>query len=112
SEYNPELTIDASIIELTTKEIEQLIQVVDLVLDTTYNFEILMIINDTAIKYHVPWIFGSCVCSYGMSYTIIPGETPCLHCMLGKIPIGSQTCDTADSIQPAVNQDIVHQTTE
>src|SRR5699024_3911374 len=30
----------------------------------------------------------------------------------GKIPIGSQTCDTAGIIQPAVSQVVVHQTTE
>src|SRR5699024_11828457 len=87
-------------------------QRLDLVLNATNNFDIRIIINDTAIKYHVPWIFGSCVGSYGMSYTIIPGETPCLHCMLGKIPIGSQTCDTAGIIQPAVSQVVVHQITE
>lgn len=111
-EINSEVIIDASIMDVTPKEMEQLIQGVDLVLDATDNFDIRMIINDTAIKYHVPWIFGSCVGSYGMSYTIIPGETPCLHCMLGKIPIGSQTCDTAGIIQPAVSQVVVHQTTE
>src|SRR5699024_12772302 len=78
----------------------------------TVNFEIRKIINVTAIKYHLPLLFGSCVGSYGMSYTIIPGETPCLHCMLGKIPICSQTCDTAGIIQPAVSQVVVHQITE
>src|SRR5699024_11630314 len=81
-EINSEVTIDASIMDVTPKEMEQLIQGVDLVLDATDNFDIRMIINDTAINYHVPWIFGSCVGSYGMSYTIIPSETPCLHCML------------------------------
>src|SRR5699024_12137740 len=103
--------IDASIMDVTPKEMEQLIQGVDLVLDATDNFDIRMIINDTAIKYHVPWIFGSCVGSYGMSYTIIPGETPCLHCMLGKIQIGSHTCDTAGIIQPAVSKVVDHHTT-
>src|SRR5699024_7899997 len=93
-EINSEVIIDASIMDVTPREMEQLIQGVDVVLHATDKFDIPMIINHTAIKYHLPWIFGSCVGSSGMSYTIIPGETPCLHCMLGKIPISSQTCDT------------------
>src|SRR5699024_10454441 len=111
-EINSEVTIDASIMDVTPKEMEQLIQGVDLVLDATDNFDIRMIINDTAIKEHLSWLFGSCVGCYGLSYTILPGETPCLHCMLRTIPIGSQSCDTAGIIQPAVSQVVVHQTTE
>lgn len=111
-EINSEVKIHAEILDVTPKEMEQLTHNVDLILDATDNFDIRMIMNDTAIKYQVPWIFGSCVGSYGMSYTIIPGETPCLHCLLGKIPVGGQTCDTAGIIQPAVSQVVVHQTTE
>src|SRR5699024_11894594 len=59
-EINSEVTIDASIMDVTPKEMEQLIQGADLVLDATDNFDIRMIINDTAIKYPVACIFGSC----------------------------------------------------
>ena len=37
-----------------------------------------------------------------MSYTIIPQETPCLHCMLKNIPVTGVTCDTAGIISPTV----------
>src|SRR5699024_2587905 len=103
-EINSEVTIDASIMDVTPKAMELLSQGGHVVLDATDNFDLRMIINDTAVKYRVPWIFGSCVGSSGMSYTIIPSETPCLHCMIGKIPIGSQTCVTAGIIQPAASQ--------
>src|SRR5699024_5265761 len=75
---NSEVEIEAHIMDVTPIELEQLIDGVDLILDATDNFDIRMMMNDVAQKYKIPWIFGSCVGSYGMSYTIIPDKTPCL----------------------------------
>src|SRR5699024_5702982 len=89
-----------------------LVKDVDLILDATDNFDIRMLINDISQKYRVPWIYGSCVGSYGISFTIIPGETPCLHCLMESVPIGGLTCDTAGIINPAVGMVVVYQTAE
>lgn len=109
---NSEIDIEAHVVDVTPEEFEQLIVGVDLILDATDNFDIRMIINDMSQKHGIPWIYGSCLGSYGMSYTIIPGETPCLHCLLETVPVGGQTCDTAGIISPAASQVVVHQTTE
>ncbi|GAA3330256.1 hypothetical protein GCM10020331_082080 [Ectobacillus funiculus] len=63
-------------------------------------------------KYNIPWIYGACVGSYGLTYTILPGETPCLSCLLESIPLGIATCDTAGIISPAVSMVVSHQVTE
>ncbi|WP_198284217.1 ThiF family adenylyltransferase, partial [Bacillus cereus] len=60
------------------------------------------VINDLSQKYDIPWIYGSCVGGYGMSYTIIPKKTPCLHCVLKSVPVTGTTCDTVGIISPAV----------
>ena len=109
---NSEVEINARIADMGPEELEDIVPEVDLILDATDNFDIRMIINDAAIKYNVPWIYGSCVGSYGMSYTILPGKTPCLHCLMGEIPVGGPTCDTAGIIHPAAAQVVVHQTAE
>lgn len=109
---NSEIDIKAHVIDVTPEELEQLISGVDLILDGTDNFDIRMMMNDISQKYRIPWIYGSVVGSYGMSYTIIPGETPCLHCLLETVPVGGQTCDTAGVISPAASQVVIHQTTE
>lgn len=111
-EVNSEIDIYAHIADVTPEEIEELIEGVDVILDATDNFDIRMIINDAAQKYQIPWIYGSCVSSYGMSYTVIPNETPCLHCLMEEIPVGGDTCDTAGIIYPAASQVVVHQTAE
>lgn len=110
---NTDTEIDAKIMDVTPIELENLVHNhVDLILDATDNFDIRMMINDISQKYQIPWIYGSCVGSYGMSFTIIPKETPCLHCLMENVPIGGPTCDTAGIIQPAASQVVVHQTSE
>ncbi|SDM82604.1 thiazole biosynthesis adenylyltransferase ThiF [Sediminibacillus halophilus] len=109
---NSSVTIEAMVLDVSVEEIEQLIDRVDLIIDATDNFEIRLIINDIAQKYRIPWICGACVGSYGISYTILPGETPCLHCLLETVPMGGVTCDTAGIISPAVQMVVAYQTTE
>lgn len=111
-EMNSEVEINAHIADVDPEVLEKLVPGVDLLLDATDNFDIRMMMNDIAMKYDIPWIYGSCVGSYGMSYTILPKETPCLNCLLGKIPIGGPTCDTAGIIHPTASQVVVHQTAE
>lgn len=84
----------------------------DLFIDALDNFETRMMINDASQKYNIPWIYGACVSSYGLSYTILPGQTPCLHCILGAVPGGGDTCDTVGVISPAVQLVASYQTAE
>ncbi len=98
--------------DVQREELESLIEGVDVVLDGTDNFDTRMLVNDVCQKHSVPWIYGGCVGSHGMSYTIIPQETPCLQCLLQSVPIGGATCETAGVISPAVQMVTAHQVTE
>jgi sulfur carrier protein ThiS adenylyltransferase len=112
SQINAEVEIQAHVLDMGIEEAEQLISGIDLIMDATDNFETRLLINDLAQKYHVPWIYGACVGSYGISYTILPGDGPCLNCLLDKIPANGQTCDTAGIISPAVQMVTAYQTAE
>lgn len=83
-----------------------------IIIDSTDNFDVRMIINDVSQKYNVPWIYGACVGSYGLSYVILPHETPCFRCLLEHVPFGVATCDTAGIISPVVHMVVAHQTAE
>ncbi|MFD2923321.1 thiazole biosynthesis adenylyltransferase ThiF [Halobacillus naozhouensis] len=111
-QINSDVSITELIMDVQREELEELFQAADLVLDATDNFETRMMINDVSQLYHVPWIYGGCVGSYGLSYTIIPGQTPCLHCLLETVPLGGATCDTVGVISPAVHMVTAHQVTE
>ncbi|MFX3623621.1 MAG: thiazole biosynthesis adenylyltransferase ThiF [Ectobacillus sp.] len=109
---NSDVTIRVYVKDMMARELEQLIKDVDVIVDATDNFETRFIINDISQKYKIPWIYGACVGSYGLSYTIVPGQTPCLSCLLQNVPLGEATCDTAGIISPAVSMVVAHQVAE
>ncbi|MED3624995.1 thiazole biosynthesis adenylyltransferase ThiF [Neobacillus thermocopriae] len=109
---NSDVEIRALIDDAIPEVLEELISDVNVMIDATDNFETRMIINDISQKYNVPWIYGACVGSFGMSFSIIPGKTPCLNCLLRTIPLQGMTCDTGGIISPTVQMVISHQTAE
>ncbi|WP_152393096.1 ThiF family adenylyltransferase [Paenibacillus guangzhouensis] len=104
--------IDAYVLDARGEDLERLIGDVDLIMDACDNFETRFILNDLAVKYRIPWIYGACSGSYGLSYTILPGVTPCLRCMMDLIPGSGDSCDTDGIIVPAVQMVVAHQTAE
>ncbi|MGG5254086.1 thiazole biosynthesis adenylyltransferase ThiF [Neobacillus sp. SM06] len=109
---NSSVLIEAVIADAAVLELEEWAKQVDLIIDATDNFETRMIINDVAQKHNVPWIYGACVGSYGITYTIIPEKTPCLSCLIETVPLGGATCDTAGIISPAVQMVVSYQISE
>ncbi|GMG76503.1 molybdopterin-synthase adenylyltransferase MoeB [Bacillus megaterium] len=111
-QINTEVKIEALVMDAQPANLESIVQTADLIIDATDNFDIRFILNDLSHKYEVPWIYGSCVGSYGTTYTVIPNVTPCLHCILKKMPVGGATCETAGIISPAVQIVAAYQITE
>jgi len=109
---NSDVEVRAIIGDATPEMMEELVIGIDLMMDATDNFETRMMMNDISQKYNIPWIYGACVGSFGMSFSIIPGKTPCLNCLLRTIPLQGMTCDTGGIISPAVQMVIAHQTAE
>ncbi|MBB6454036.1 adenylyltransferase/sulfurtransferase [Salirhabdus euzebyi] len=112
NKINSEVEIEALVMDVDPTNLVPLLRDVDVALDATDNFTIRFIMNDLYQKYDIPWIFGSCVGSVGMSYTILPGESPCLSCLLQAAPMSGATCDSVGIISPAVQMVAAHQTTE
>ncbi|UJL46709.1 ThiF family adenylyltransferase [Virgibacillus sp. NKC19-16] len=111
-DINSSVKVEAHVMDATSQSLIPLLKNVDLVIDATDNFDIRFLMNDLLQKLAIPWIFGSCVSSTGMSYTILPKETPCLQCLLDRIPVSGATCDSVGIISPAVQMVVAHQSTE
>ncbi|MCE4049747.1 MULTISPECIES: ThiF family adenylyltransferase [Bacillaceae] len=111
-EINSSAAVTGVVAEATKELLEQYLIDADVLIDATDNFETRMLLNDLAVYHHIPWIYGACVGSSGMSFTIIPEETPCLNCLLQKLPVQGMTCDTVGIIAPAVQMVVTHQVTE
>ncbi|MBM7583976.1 adenylyltransferase/sulfurtransferase [Bacillus pakistanensis] len=111
-QINSEVEIETLVMDVRHDNLENLLSNVDMIIDGTDNFDIRFILNDLSHKHNIPWVYGSCVGSYGATYTVIPGRTPCLNCILKRVPAGGATCDTAGIISPAVQIVSAYQVTE
>lgn len=102
---NREVRLEPLALDLHAGNAKEVTEDVDLILDATDNFETRYLLNDAAVWRGIPWIYAACVGSYGMTFTIVPGRTGCLRCVIPDIPPpgSSPTCDTAGVIAPAVS---------
>ena len=102
---NSDITIQAEVCDVDHTNIERLVQDADCICDGTDNFETRFLINDASHAFSVPWVYGGCVGAEGQQMTVLPGETPCLRCLMGEVPPPgtSPTCDTVGVLSPIVN---------
>ncbi len=99
---NSEVSYEARTVDVNSMNVLDLLSGVDVILDATDNLETRFLINEAAIKTNVPWIYGGCAGSVGMTYVIIPGNTACLSCFAQRIQ-GSgalENCGTVGVISP------------
>jgi len=97
AKINSRIEIDAVVADVDHTNILRLLSGVDCLVDGTDNFETRFLLNDAAVKLGIPWIYGGCLGAEGQTLTIVPGETPCLRCLMPDPPPpgSSPTCDSA-----------------
>jgi molybdopterin-synthase adenylyltransferase len=102
--FNSLVQVEGLVEDVNAASIERLLAGYDLIVDATDNFDARFLINDYAVKNGMPWIYGACVGSYGLTFPILPGETACLRCIFESAPPAgvSPSCDTAGVIGPIV----------
>ena len=108
---NSTAQVEGIVADLTPDNARDLLADSPLILDGTDNFETRLLLNDAAIALNIPWIYTAAVASTGVTMTIIPGETPCLACLLESAnptledaaTNNDATCDTAGILSAAVN---------
>jgi molybdopterin-synthase adenylyltransferase len=99
---NSEVVVEPAANDLSPDLVGRLLDDVTLVLDGTDNFETRYLINDYCVRTGKPWVYSAVVATYGVSMTVVPGQTPCLRCLFpAPPPAGTvETCDTAGVIGP------------
>jgi adenylyltransferase/sulfurtransferase len=101
---NSSVEIEPVVTDLDHTNVISLVEDADLILDGTDNFETRYLINDAAVKLGKPWVYGGVIGGEGQTMTIIPGQTPCLRCLIETAPPPGMTptCETAGVLGPAV----------
>jgi molybdopterin/thiamine biosynthesis adenylyltransferase len=102
---NSEVQVEGIVADLSPRNAVELLSGFPLILDGTDNFETRFLINDLAVKTGTPWIYAAAVASYGVSMTVLPGQSACLSCLLDSAAgLGlEETCDTIGVLGPIVN---------
>ncbi|MEM7228962.1 MAG: ThiF family adenylyltransferase [Planctomycetota bacterium] len=120
---NDNVTIDAYADDFNALNAERYLKGADLLLDGLDNFETRYLLNDLAVKHHLPYVYGGAVGTTGMSMVILPHSTaakpswsghigwrpgqstPCLRCLFPEAPPpgSTPTCDTAGVLGPVVS---------
>jgi len=101
---NSQVIVEPVVADLNPGNVEALCEGVQVIVDGTDNFETRFLINDAAVKHGIPWVYGGCLGAEGQTLTILPGETPCLRCLMDECPPPGAvpTCDTAGILGPIV----------
>ena len=101
---NAQVQIEEHVLDVNADTVEDLIAGADVVLDGADNFEVRYLLNEACVKGGVPWVYGGVLGTYGLTAAILPGETPCLRCLLGPMPPpgATPTCETAGVLGAAV----------
>jgi adenylyltransferase/sulfurtransferase len=103
-QINSLVEIVAHVVDVNADTVEGLISEADVVMDGADNFELRYLVNEACVKQGTPWVYGGVLGTYGLTAAILPGETPCLRCLLGPMPPPGAvpTCETAGVLGPVV----------
>ncbi len=101
---NSTVEIEPIVADINFATIGKLCEGADAVVDGTDNFETRFLLNDAAVRYGIPWVYGGCLGAEGQTMSVLPGETACLRCLMAECPPpgSTPTCDTAGVLGPIV----------
>lgn len=88
--------------DLTAESCDELLSGVDLIVDGSDNFEARFLINEWCCTRQRPWIYGGAIGAEGRVFSIVPGQTACLRCLVPEPPAPGDlpTCQTAGILGP------------
>ncbi len=100
---NSAIRVEPRVADLTARNVCELLQGVDVVLDATDNVETRYLVNDACVSAGKPWVYGGAVGTSGVVLAVRPGDGPCLRCVFPEpAPPGTlATCDMAGVLNSA-----------
>jgi adenylyltransferase/sulfurtransferase len=82
---NSEVTINGINQHVTKDNIESFTKNADIILDGTDSMQTRFLLNETAVKHNIFWVYAGVYATVGMVMGIQPAITPCLKCISQNI---------------------------
>lgn len=83
---NLKTKIESRLETLTRGNVDKLLKGADIVVDGMDNYPTRYMLNETCVHNRIPFIHGAVEGLVGQLATILPGEGPCLRCIIPKEP--------------------------
>lgn len=83
---NPAIRVTPLQQKIDAENVLDITRGVDLIIDAMDNYDTRYLLNKAAIAHKIPFIHASVWGLEGRVTTIIPGATPCLHCLVPEAP--------------------------
>jgi molybdopterin/thiamine biosynthesis adenylyltransferase len=80
---NPEVQFDSFPVSIQDENSIDLLEGSDIIIDGLDSFKARRVVNRASLRLGIPYIFAGAVEYYANLSTFIPGETGCLHCLMG-----------------------------
>ena len=101
-EINPSLVTELFDFRLDAENAAAVLAGYDVVVDCTDGFGSKYLVNDVCAAEGKPFVHGGVLRFSGQVMSCVPGETPCLRCVLGDPPQNAQTCAEVGVLGAAV----------
>ncbi len=102
SEFHPWCRIEPIVETLTQRNVDELLQGIDLVLDGLDNFRTRYVLNSFAVRSGTPYLFTSSIADQAHLALFKPPETPCLECVMpGVYDRSEESCEVL-GVSPSV----------
>lgn len=87
---------------------------VDVLVDGLDGLDARLQLNAAAVAAGLPYVYGAALGMEGCCFTVLPGRTACLHCLLGSPALhgAQQTCAVAGVLASTIGQVATRQFTE
>ena len=83
---NPDINVEALKTEITAKNVRDLIRGSNVVVDAMDNWRTRFDLNSGCVEYQIPFVHAGIHGLSGQMTTIVPGEGPCLQCIIPRPP--------------------------
>lgn len=88
---NPEIALQTIAVRLSPDNAGDILSAYDVVVEASDNFETKFLINDVCIDRRVPFATAGILSMSGQAHFVVPGQTPCLRCLVPNVPEGVPT---------------------
>lgn len=98
---NPHVALTVHELTLTPANAARWLADYDFIVEATDNFAAKWLVNDVCLELGKPFVTAGVVASSGQAQLVVPGQTPCLRCVLTDPPADPPTAATHGVLGPA-----------